>query len=213
MTKFQYMGHTEKKEELIPTNCAWFTNSCHDTISHVIIHRNKLIKILKRIIFWCTVLSTSKIYKAITCWFIFCYLILINILALLAIIHRISFSNYQVYIITIKKEKFYANFSQIFYFILFIYLFCFNILAKVFSLSSLPVPLPPSIYSSSSVFFRKGQESHEYQPLIVYQVAVRLSSSSFKAGRGNMSWGMSPKCKKQSQRQPSVLLLEVPQDN
>lgn len=59
------------------------------------------------------------------------------------------------------------------------------------SSSSLPhlPPLPPS--TPLPFLFRKGQTSHEYQPNMAYQVAVRLSSFlCFTAGKGDPIWGM-----------------------
>lgn len=73
---------------------------------------------------------------------------------------------------------------------------------------------PHNPIQSSSILFWSRQTSNLYQPGIVYQVSLRLGTSScIKAGRGSLVGGIGPNSWQQSQRHPLLSLLGVSHKN
>lgn len=66
---------------------------------------------------------------------------------------------------------------------------------------SSPLPLAP---------FQKREASHEYQPAIAHQVAVRLGTSSIEKRQSNPVGVRGPKGRQRSQRQPLLPLFRIP---
>jgi hypothetical protein len=96
---------------------------------------------------------------------------------------------------------------------LFIYLF---ILQPYWFLPFLSFKSFSLISLSSSTFlflFKTGQASHGYQPVLAYQVVVRLGSSSPIEDRRGPVGGKCPKGRQQSQIQLLLPLLGVPHED
>jgi hypothetical protein len=103
---------------------------------------------------------------------------------------------------------FFKKIAILFLFLL-IYLFTLHFQAK-FPLSPFlpgPAPTPPPF----PILLREGGASQGYQPALVYQVAVGLDASSIDVREGIPVRGKGFKGRQQSQRQPLLLLLGVPE--